>query len=365
MNAPATIQNGNSKALTPIKEFQQQVEQREEAFASSLPAHIPAERFKRVVLRAVQKDPNLLSADRVSLLSAAMDAANDGLMPDGREAAMVIYNTKVNGQFIKKVQYMPMIFGILKKIRNSGELKSIAVRMVYGGDAFRYWIDENGEHIQYEAADNPDKTIFRRAFAIALTKDDGRYIEVMDAEDIEKVRSISRAKDRGPWVDWWEEMAKKTVLRRLAKRLPMSTDLDDLMRRDDALYNFDEAKTRHQVETPRELHGRLDALADMRSGDDGHTIDHEDVDEESDPTLTDEADASDPNTDSAAATPQAAEEPSPGEDSSSDPGDGEPIAAARQRGIEARGKGISRKAVPADLRSDEKLLEAYLEGFDG
>jgi len=77
------------------------------------------------------------------------------------------------------------------------------------------------------------------------------------------------------------------------------------------------------------------------------------------------SDAPDPNTDSAAATPQAAEEPSPGEDSSSDLGDGDPIAAARQRGIEARGKGISRKAVPADLRSDEKLLEAYLEGFDG
>lgn len=370
MNAPATVQHGHNRALTPIKEFQEQVEQRQEAFASTLPDHIPPERFKRVVLRAVQKDPNLLNADRASLFMSAMDAANDGLLPDGREAAFVVFNTKQG----RKVQYMPMIFGILKKVRNSGELKSIAVRVVYGGDQFRYWIDESGEHIHYEAADNPDKSMFRRAFAIALTKDDGRYIEVMDAEDIEKVRNVSRAKGNGPWVDWWEEMAKKTVLRRLAKRLPMSTDLDDLMRRDDALYDFDGARERRQVEAPKMLNDRLDALADMRSLDDENDGRAEGVDPDpsADPETGEVIDhESGPDAPSApdggsgnGAGP--VEKPSSGDPqpSSPPPDDGDPIAEARRRGAEAREKGMSRKAVPADLRKDERLLTAYFDGFD-
>ncbi|WP_127524636.1 recombinase RecT [Mesorhizobium sp. Z1-4] len=387
MNAPATVQQGQSRALTPIKEFQEQVEQREQAFASSLPAHIPMERFKRVVLRAVQKDPNLLNADRVSLLSAAMDAANDGLLPDGREGAMVVYNTKQGNGWIKKVQWMPMIFGILKKVRNSGELKALSVRIVYGGDQFRHWIDENGEHLHYEAADNPDKSIFRRAFAQALTNSGGVYLEVMDAEDIEKVRNVSRAKDKGPWVDWFEEMAKKTVLRRLAKRLPMSTDLDDLMRRDDALYDMEGAKDRRQVEAPRMLSDRLDALADMRGTDIDHDGGTEDVDP--DPSAAvDEAPANEkaepakaekpkPETESGP-EPQAAPDGDAGNGAGSveTPSSGSPApdnpapddgnlseAHARAAGAEHRAKGMARKAVPAQFRK-EPLLTAFHDGFD-
>jgi recombination protein RecT len=51
-------------------------------------------------------------------------------------------------------------------------------------------------------------------------------LEVMSLEEIEKVRAVSRAGQR-PWVTWWGEMARKTVMRRLSKRLPMSTDRDD------------------------------------------------------------------------------------------------------------------------------------------
>lgn len=345
MNAPTVAERAQSKALSPIKEFQHQVEQREATFASTLPTHIPAERFKRVVLRSVQKSPDLLNADRASLFNAAMDAANDGLLPDGREAAFVVFNTKQG----KKIQYMPMIFGVLKKIRNSGELKAISVRVVYAGDQFRYWIDENGEHLTYEAADNPDKSIVRRVFAQALTKDGGVYIEVMDVEDIEKVRAVSRAKNNGPWVDWWEEMAKKTVLRRLAKRLPMSTDLDDLMRRDDHLYDFDGARERPKVEAPKMLNDRLDALADMSQPNDtaGHqqTVDHEEGQDE-DPSggaQEDDRETGDADGDEPTAVEQAA-----------------------RLGRSAARKGMNRKAVPAEFRQQgrEDEYDAWLAAYD-
>lgn len=254
------------RRVHPLVAFREQVEERRDEFMRALPAHIPVARFMRVLLTAVQNNPDLLGADRQTLFNSAMRAAQDGLLPDGREGAIVIYRTKKkdrdgNERWIDAAQWMPMVFGILKKIRNSGEVAMITARVVYAGDKFRYWIDDNGEHVEYEPSDEPDTGIVRRVFAMAKTNDGELYVEPMTAEQVEKVRNVSRSKDKGPWKDWWDEMAKKTVIRRLAKRLPMSTDLDDLIRRDDALYDLDGASDRQRVAARPGLGEALDRLA--------------------------------------------------------------------------------------------------------
>src|SRR5258708_170291 len=107
------------RPTNPVQVFRQQVESRQNEFAAALPAHIPAERFVRVILTGVNKNPSLLYADRASLFSSAMMAAADGLLCDGREAALVIFRTKKKDaegeRWIEAVQYMPMVAGILKK----------------------------------------------------------------------------------------------------------------------------------------------------------------------------------------------------------------------------------------------------------
>ena len=252
----------------PLEVFRGEVTRMTPQFAAALPKHIPGERFERVLMTAIQNNQDLLLADRQSLWNAAMRAAQDGLLPDGREGAIVIYNSKVkiNGKdtWIKKAQWMPMVFGILKKVRNSGQVSMVTARVVYGGDNFRYWLDEQGEHILYEPCENPDKNIVRKVFAAARTKEGELLIEPLSPDDIEKIRSVSRAKESGPWVEWWEEMAKKSAIRRLAKRLPMSSDLDDLVRRDDDLYDFGNANPKPAATGPRppsSLEGALDRLA--------------------------------------------------------------------------------------------------------
>ena len=77
------------------------------------------------------------------------------------------------------------------------------------------------------------------AYAVAETKDGERSLEVMDKVAVEKVRAASRSKDSGPWVQWWDEMARKTVLRRLSKRLPLSEELERVIERDNALYDME------------------------------------------------------------------------------------------------------------------------------
>ena len=64
-----------------------QLKKRESQFAAALPAHMPVERFMRVVLTAAQNNPDLVRADRPSFFNACMKAAQDGLLPDGREGA--------------------------------------------------------------------------------------------------------------------------------------------------------------------------------------------------------------------------------------------------------------------------------------
>lgn len=236
MNAVAKVDE-----RTPSEQFRTQLSRQEQEIATALPPHMPVERFMRVVLTAVNGNPDLLQADRRSLFESAMKAAQDGLLPDGRDGALVIYNTRVEiagkKEWIKKVQWMPMVGGILKKVRNSGELLTISAYVAYENDEFEYTLGDD-ETIKHKPHLGEDRGQPRLVYAIAKTKDGGVYREIMTFREVEKVRGISRAKDNGPWKDWWDEMAKKTVIRRLAKRLPMSSDLDDLIRRDDDLYDF-------------------------------------------------------------------------------------------------------------------------------
>lgn len=193
----------------------------------ALPSHVSVDKFHRVTMTAIQANPDLLSkADRRSLFGAIVKAAQDGLLPDGREGALVMFGDKV--------QWMPMVSGILKKVRNSGELASVEALLVHAADKFTYrpgiddvplhepdWFGDRGEVIG--------------AYAVARLRSGAAMVEIMNRQQIEQVRNVSRAKGNGPWVAWWGEMARKTVMRRLAKRLPMSTDIEAEFERDETM----------------------------------------------------------------------------------------------------------------------------------
>lgn len=243
MNDVATLP---APVAHPIVEFKTQLDSRASEFQAALPAHIPHERFMRVVMTAVQNTPQLLTVERRSLFTSAMKAAQDGLLPDGREAALVIFNDKQRGSI---AQYMPMIAGLHKKVRNSGEIATWDAHVVYENDAFEFELGDDPFIKHKPALVDRGKPI--AAYSVATLKSGEKSREVMSMAEIDKVRAVSRAKDRGPWVDWREEMMRKTVARRHAKVLPMSTDLDDLLRRDESLYDMDGASDKAALPTPK------------------------------------------------------------------------------------------------------------------
>jgi recombination protein RecT len=57
--------------------------------------------------------------------------------------------------------------------------------------------------------------------------------EVMTMDEVLAIKSRSRSGNSGPWQTDFNEMAKKTVFRRVSKWLPLSPELVDAMQKDD------------------------------------------------------------------------------------------------------------------------------------
>lgn len=219
-----------TKAITPIVDLRKSLDQLKPELKMILPEHVTPEKFVRVILNAVQQTPALLEADRPSLFSACMKAAQDGLLVDGREAAIVVYKDKSGA---KIAQYQPMRAGIMKKVRNSGEISTWSVQVVKKNDKFKMRFGDD-EKIEHEPALN-DRGETIGAYSIVTLRSGEKTREWMNIQELEDIRKRSRAGQFGPWVTDTDEMYKKTVLKRHAKNLPMSSDLDGVLHADDEI----------------------------------------------------------------------------------------------------------------------------------
>lgn len=211
-------------------------------FARLMGDHKAADRFVRTTLTAIQMNPQIAEATEQSVINACMKAATDGLILDGREAALTLYNTnkgtKENPKWVKEAQYIPMVTGIIKRVRNSGEIALLNAFVVHENDHFkrRLGLEMSLEHEPND--DNPGKV--KGAYAVCKYKDGEVDYEYMPLVLLEGIRMRSKTPDKGPWKTDFEEMCRKTVLRRLSKRLPMSSELRNVIQRVDDLYDLDQ-----------------------------------------------------------------------------------------------------------------------------
>lgn len=234
----------STTALTPQDETCLTIVKMETELAKSLPKQVPSAKFIRVAQTLIRQSPNLADPQRVerqSLYAAMHKCAADGLIPDGREATII--------PFKGKAQYMPMVAGICKKARNSGEIKTLNAQIVYKNDAYEHWIDESGEHFKHVPSRGERGEVLC-VYAFAQTKDDGVFFEELSMADIDAIQKMSRAED-GPWKGPFKtEMMRKSAIRRLLKyRVPSSTDVDEIIRADDPIYEKDPPPPAKPAET--------------------------------------------------------------------------------------------------------------------
>lgn len=191
-----------------------------------LPSHITAERIFSVAVTARQRNPALLECSDISVLRGIIVGAQLGLDVSGvgGKAWLVPFYNKNTGE--KEAQFQAGWRGLVELARRTGQIGAIIAREVYEGEDFEY---QDGlvqilRHIPTMGTGDPGKII--GAYAVAIWTNGFRQAEVMNRWQIEQVRKSSKATYEGnPWDTHYSEMAKKTVVKRLCKKLPDSVEL--------------------------------------------------------------------------------------------------------------------------------------------
>ena len=191
--------------------------------ARCLPKHLTPERMSRIALTELRKIPKLQECDPLSFIAALMQAAQLGLEPGVLgQCYLIPFKNNRTGKY--ECTFMPGYRGFLDLARRSGQIVSLVARSVYSNDVFEYEFGLK-ENITHKPAMD-ERGELKAVYAVALLKDGGHQFEVMSKREVDEIRKHhSKAGDNGPWVTHYDEMAKKTVLRKLFKWLPCSTEM--------------------------------------------------------------------------------------------------------------------------------------------
>jgi recombination protein RecT len=197
------------------------------AIAKSLPRHLPPDRFIRIALTAIMRTPKLAECDRSSFFQALLSLSQLGLEPDGRRAHLIPFNNRKRGTV--ECQLIVDYKGLVELAMRSGQVSNIHADVVRENDDFDF---DRGQLVRHRINFREDRGSVYAVYAICRFKDGSEKCDVMTRAEVEKIRARSKAGDDGPWVTDWEEMAKKTVFRRLSKWLPLSAEFRDALEAD-------------------------------------------------------------------------------------------------------------------------------------
>jgi recombination protein RecT len=198
------------------------LEQMKGEIARCLPKHLTPERMARIAMTELRKTPKLQECDPLSFIAAIMQASQLGLEPGILGSCYLIpFNNNQTGKV--ECTFMPGYRGFLDLARRSGQIVSLVSRAVYENDVFSYEFGLKEDLIHKPAMNERGELI--AVYAVAILKDGGHQFDVMSKKDVDLIRNQSKSKNNGPWVTHYEEMAKKTVLRKLFKWLPCSVEM--------------------------------------------------------------------------------------------------------------------------------------------
>ena len=217
------IQNQLANAAPEKKTMQQYIKSMEGEIKKALPSVITPERFTRIVLSAISVNPKLAECTPSSFLGAMMTSAQLGLevnTPLG-QAYVLPYQNKG----VLEAQFQLGYKGLIDLAYRSGEVEVIQAHVVYQNDEFEceYGLEPKLTH--KPAGGERGEPI--KVYAVFKTKSGGYGFEVMSMEDVQKhAAKYSKAYNSSfsPWKTNFEEMAKKTVLKRVLKYAPLKSD---------------------------------------------------------------------------------------------------------------------------------------------
>ena len=220
-NALANIANGEvSKKPKTIKDW---IKTMEPEIKKALPNVITPERFTRMALTAVSVNPKLAECTPRSFMGALMNAAQLGLEPNTPLGQAYLIPFKNKG--VMEVQFQIGYKGLIDLAYRSGEFLSIYAKEVYENDEFEYEFGLEPKLIHKPATSNRGEVV--AYYAVFKLVNGGFGFEVMSKDDIiahAKKYSQNYDSKYSPWTNNFDEMAKKTVLKRVLKYAPIKVE---------------------------------------------------------------------------------------------------------------------------------------------
>lgn len=215
--------------------MQAYIKRMEGEIKKALPSVLTPERFTRIVLSALSTNPKLQETTPESFLGAMMTAAQLGMEPNtplGQAYLLPYYNSKKR---CLECQFQLGYKGLIDLAYRSGEVSTIQAHVVYEHDKFSYayGLEPQLEHVPAMG----DRGSPTHVYAVFRTKDGGYSFGVMSIDDVRRhAQRYSKSFENGPWQTNFEEMAKKTVLKRVLKYAPLKSDFVRGVSQDGAIH---------------------------------------------------------------------------------------------------------------------------------
>lgn len=219
-------------ALVPAREAQNNLKKlldapnMKAALAAVLPRHLTPERMCKIALAATSRQPELLVCTADSIIKTILVAAELGLEPNTPLGLSYIvpFRDKTSGR--TEATLIPGYKGLIRLGYQSGELEFWRAIVIHEKDEWKLRLGDRPRlhHIPYSGGEDPGVPVGFYSLVKFKGKDGGYDFEFMTTPEIERIRRMSKAANSPAWTGSYEEMGKKTVMRRHAKRLPLSSD---------------------------------------------------------------------------------------------------------------------------------------------
>jgi len=211
-------------------------------FATALPKHVNSERFVRIAITTIRQNPKLAKCSQESLLGALMVSAQLGLEPGTLgQCYLIPFENKKAGTV--ECQFQIGYKGLIELLRRSGQLSDIYSYTVYENDDFNieYGLSRTLTH----KPNFDERGEIKGFYAVAILKDGAKAFEYMTKDEVvkheEKYRKGSYKND--VWNKNFEEMAQKTVVKKLLKWLPVSVEFLEMAAKDEKSFKVVDDKS--------------------------------------------------------------------------------------------------------------------------
>lgn len=205
------------------------------------------ERWKTLLMMAIQRNPDLAECEPGSLVASTLEASQYGLEFGPKAHSYLIPYKGKDGK--KYCSFMPGYRGLIYLAKKSGETQELRAEAVYENDEFSYELGIDKRLSHRPAIGNRGTLV--AVYAVVKFTSGASDFEVMDKAQVDHIRKKSNSQT-GPWSTDYDEMAKKTAIKRICKRLDMGDAVAKVIDYDN---HYEELPQAPQMRMPEQIEG--------------------------------------------------------------------------------------------------------------